>query len=212
MQNSSPILRCKCLARKGAKFITNFSVLATKGAKFLANFSATKVTSLPSHSLCISLSHRAHLTHNRKRFRASYNVTTIHVAHCKIQMSRIPFLSFGVICRLNTHKIYVGFVRLTGHMSQNSLHFKYRLRALSNQASLCSWIKTMKPSKTSAHENFILPLLDSWKLSPIFNALDSFLITWWPWKQVKLDAHLDWSHFDTSDIRTAVHIHALSCD
>ena len=58
VQNSSPILRWKFLARKGAKFI--------------ANFSATKVTSLPSHSLslslslCISLSHRAHLTHNRR--------------------------------------------------------------------------------------------------------------------------------------------------
>ena len=62
MQNSSPILRCKFLARKGAKFIANFSVLARKGAKFIAKFSAsaTNVMSLPSHSL----SHRAHLTHN----------------------------------------------------------------------------------------------------------------------------------------------------
>ena len=54
VQNSSPMLRCNFLARKGAKFI--------------ANFSATKVTSLPSVSPCISLSlslsHRAHLTHN----------------------------------------------------------------------------------------------------------------------------------------------------
>ena len=50
MQNSSSILRCKFLARKGAKFI--------------ANFSATKVTSLPPVPLCVSLSHRAHLTHN----------------------------------------------------------------------------------------------------------------------------------------------------
>ena len=58
VQNSSPILRCKFLARKSAKLS--------------ANFSATKVTSLPSFalslslSLCISLSlsHRAHLTHN----------------------------------------------------------------------------------------------------------------------------------------------------
>ena len=51
--NSAPFKRrkrCKILARKSAKL------------------SATKVTSLPSHthslSLCISLSHRAHLTHN----------------------------------------------------------------------------------------------------------------------------------------------------
>ena len=27
---------------------------------------------------------------------------------------------------------------------------------------------------------------------------DSFLITWWPWKPVQLDGHLDWLHFDTS--------------
>ena len=44
------------MARKGAKFIANFSVLATKGAKFLANFSAIKLTSLPSLSLSLSLS------------------------------------------------------------------------------------------------------------------------------------------------------------
>ena len=57
---------------KGAKFIANLSVLARKGAKFIAKFTATNVTSLPSHSLCLSLSlslslsHRAHLglTHN----------------------------------------------------------------------------------------------------------------------------------------------------
>ena len=43
--------RCTFLARKSAKLITNFS--------------ATKVTSLPSHSLShVSLSHRAHFTHN----------------------------------------------------------------------------------------------------------------------------------------------------
>ena len=41
-QNSSPILRCTFLARRSAKLI--------------ANFSATMVTSLPSFSLCISLS------------------------------------------------------------------------------------------------------------------------------------------------------------
>ena len=49
-QNSSPILRCIFLARRRAKLI--------------ANFSATMVTSLPSFSLCISLSHRMYLTHN----------------------------------------------------------------------------------------------------------------------------------------------------
>ena len=62
-QNSSPILRCTFLARRSAKLI--------------ANFSATMVTSLPSFSLCISLS--LSLSPNvphaqyRKRFRVSYN-------------------------------------------------------------------------------------------------------------------------------------------
>ena len=45
--------------------------------KLIANFSGKIVTSLPSLSLCISLSHRAHLTHNMKRFRASYNNLSI---------------------------------------------------------------------------------------------------------------------------------------
>ena len=49
------ILKWKFLAKKSAKFIANFSVLARKGAKFIANFSATNVTSLPSHSLSLSL-------------------------------------------------------------------------------------------------------------------------------------------------------------
>ena len=63
-------LRCKILARKSAKLFANTKVqiLARKCAKFIANFSATKVTSLPSLSvplsLSLSLSHRAHLTHN----------------------------------------------------------------------------------------------------------------------------------------------------
>ena len=57
-QNSLPILRCTFLARKSAKPIANFQ-------------NATWVASLPSHSLSLSslylslsLSHRAHLTHN----------------------------------------------------------------------------------------------------------------------------------------------------
>ena len=65
VQNSSPMLRCKFLARKSAKLI--------------ANFSATMVTSLPSLSLflCISLSLSLspsvpHAQY-RKRFRVSYN-------------------------------------------------------------------------------------------------------------------------------------------
>ena len=84
IQEGSPIKRWKFLARKGAKLFANTKVhiLARRSTKLIANFSATKVTSLPSLSLSLSLclslylslslSHRAHLTHNRKRFRASY--------------------------------------------------------------------------------------------------------------------------------------------
>ena len=50
VQNNSPLRRC--------------TVLAKKSAKLIANFSATKMTSLPSVSLCICLSRREHLTHN----------------------------------------------------------------------------------------------------------------------------------------------------
>ena len=51
--------------------------------KLIANFSATMVTSLSSLSLSLSLSlflsHRAHLTHNMRRFRASYNMNSFNV-------------------------------------------------------------------------------------------------------------------------------------
>ena len=50
--------------------ITNFSVLARKSANFFANFSATKVTSLPSHSLSLSLYLSLYLSLS---LRASYN-------------------------------------------------------------------------------------------------------------------------------------------
>ena len=30
------------------------------------------------------------------------------------------------------------------------------------------------------------------------SSIDSFLITWWLWKPVQLDGHLDWLHFNTS--------------
>ena len=61
-------LGCTFFARKMQKSSPRCKFLARKGAKFIANFSATKSTSLPSHSLSLSvslsLSHRAHLTHN----------------------------------------------------------------------------------------------------------------------------------------------------
>ena len=70
-QNSSPTLRCTFLARRSAKLI--------------ANFSATMLTSLPSFSLslslCISLSLSPNVPHAqyRKRFRASYNRSTVRL-------------------------------------------------------------------------------------------------------------------------------------
>ena len=50
-------LRCKFLARKSAKFFANTKVqiFGKEIAKLIANFSATKVTSLPSLSLSVSL-------------------------------------------------------------------------------------------------------------------------------------------------------------
>ena len=90
-------LRCKFLARKSAKIFANtkvqifgkerckthrqFQRLATKGAKFLANFSATKVTSLPSLLLSLSLSLCVSLSlslYYRKRESASYIVREVH--------------------------------------------------------------------------------------------------------------------------------------
>ena len=71
VQNYSPILRC--------------TFLAGKSAKLIANFSATKVTSLPSVSLCISLSlslslsPSVHHAQYRQRFRASYNEKALAV-------------------------------------------------------------------------------------------------------------------------------------
>ena len=57
MQNFSPILRCNCLARKSGKLI--------------ANFTATiKMTSLPSHSLSLSL-------YYKKRGSTSYIVREV---------------------------------------------------------------------------------------------------------------------------------------
>ena len=77
IQEGSPRKRCKFLARKSAKLFANTKVhiLARKSAKLIDNFSATKVTSLPSHSLCISLSLSPSAPHAQysKRFRASYN-------------------------------------------------------------------------------------------------------------------------------------------
>ena len=34
--------------------------------------------------------------------------------------------------------------------------------------------------------------------SSLFIIIDSFLITWWPWKPVQLDENFEWLHFDNS--------------
>ena len=62
IQEGSPRKRCKSLARKIAKLFANTKVhiFERKSAKLIANFSATKVTSLPSHSLSLSLYYREH--------------------------------------------------------------------------------------------------------------------------------------------------------
>ena len=51
-----------------------------KGAKFIAHFSATKVTSLPSFSLSLSLYYRKResASYYRKRESASYIVREVH--------------------------------------------------------------------------------------------------------------------------------------
>ena len=61
------------------KLIANCANFGKGKCKFIANFSATMMTSLPSLSVCLSLSRYRSLSPNvphaqyRKRFRASYN-------------------------------------------------------------------------------------------------------------------------------------------
>ena len=67
--------KCKFLARES---VNSSPIVRTFGKgkwKLTANFSATMMTSLPSLSLCISLSLSPSAPHaqDRKRFRASYN-------------------------------------------------------------------------------------------------------------------------------------------
>ena len=114
MQYSSPILRCKFLARKSAKLS--------------ADFSATKVTSLPSLSLSLSLSlplsPSAPHAQYRKRFRASYNmlglisrlnslenvlpicVTNHAQAPCLSNIYHFRQQTKGLLCLMSTLKLY----------------------------------------------------------------------------------------------------------
>ena len=114
-QNSSPILRCTFLARRSAKLITNFS--------------ATKVTSLPSFSLCISLSLSPNVPHAqyRKRFRAYF-------WQGKAQNSS-PILRCTFLARRSAKLIAYGDVTsvflslyLSLSLSPNVPHAQYRKR------------------------------------------------------------------------------------
>ena len=104
IQEGSPRKRCKCLARKIPKLFANTAkvhILARKSVKLIANFSATKVTSLPSHSLSLSfslylslsLSPSAPHAQYRKHFRASYN--TVKFNPCALSCSLYVFLCFS---------------------------------------------------------------------------------------------------------------------
>ena len=69
--------KCEFLARESVRSSPIVGIFGKGKCEFIANFSATMVTSLPSVSLCISLSlslsPKVPHAQYRKRFRASYN-------------------------------------------------------------------------------------------------------------------------------------------
>ena len=71
--------KCKFLARESVSSSPIVRIFGKGKCNFIANFSATMVTSLPSISLSLSLSLSPKVPHAkyRKRFRASYNETTL---------------------------------------------------------------------------------------------------------------------------------------
>ena len=61
------------------------------------------------------------------------------------------------------------------------------------------WDCEMTVNLTACIRFTIVGLIQSdFSFSPtgIEHAIDEFLITWWPWKQVQLYGHLDWLYFD----------------
>ena len=56
--------KCEVLARESVSSSPIVRIFGKGKCKFIANFSATMVTSLPSFSVSLSLSHRKYLTHN----------------------------------------------------------------------------------------------------------------------------------------------------
>ena len=56
--------KCEFLARESVSSSPIVRIFEKGKCEFIADFSATMVTSLPSVSLCISLSHRKYLMHN----------------------------------------------------------------------------------------------------------------------------------------------------
>ena len=84
---------CEFLARESVSSSPIVRIFGKGKCKFVANFSATKVTSLPSISLplslYLSLSPKVHHTQYRKRIRASYIVREVHsVREREIQRER----------------------------------------------------------------------------------------------------------------------------
>ena len=65
--------KCEYLARESVSSSPIVRIFGKGKCKFIANFSATMVTSLPSISLCISLSPKVPHAQYRKHLRASYN-------------------------------------------------------------------------------------------------------------------------------------------
>ena len=98
--NSAPIKReetkVQIFGKENAKLFANTKVqiFARKSAKLIANFSVTMVTSLPSFSVSLSLSHRAYLTHNIG------NASAFPV----ILMFSFSFVSCGILCLFTEHK------------------------------------------------------------------------------------------------------------
>ena len=76
--------KCEFLAREIVSSSPIVRIFGKGKCKFIANFSAKMVTSLPSFSLCISLSlslsPKVPHAQYRKRFRASYKATVIFIS------------------------------------------------------------------------------------------------------------------------------------
>ena len=124
MQNSSPILRWTFLARKSAKLI--------------ANFSATRVASLPS----LSLSRRAHLTHNIGSASA-LPILCVRCARCVWERERERYRDRRKWCHHCCAKIGDEFTLSLAKNSHNSDEFTLSLAKKSHFLFLPSHFPTL---------------------------------------------------------------------